>query len=199
MSTTWPDPEELSSIFQRVREGDRLAPSDFAAAVLDPLVGDLRGWRAGLDEHAYFTAAGEAVWQLLRDPNKYKPELRGLRGYLFMAARDDLINVLKKEAKHHQQRESGDYVELAPDRGNDPSGSLDDLPLPDQPAVAAEIASFDATERAVFELMYAGERATAAYVPILGIEHLSVEEQAREVKRVKERLTKRLQRAWGKT
>ena len=62
-----------------------------------------------------------------------------------------------------------------------------------------KLGSFTATEQAVFELMRTGERETAAYVPVLGIEHLPEAEQRREVKRVKERILKRLQRAGGRS
>lgn len=199
MSDAWPKPDELTSLFQRVRERDRLAVSDFLAAVLEPLLNHLRQWRNTADEHACLTAAEDAVLALIRDPAIYDPTQRGLRGFLCMAAQGDLLNALAKEAKHHKNRQSGDCVELAPESRNASADDLDDLPSFADPAVAAEIASFDATERAVFELMCGGERATAAYVPVLGIGHLSADEQARAVKRAKDRTIKRLQRAGGKS
>jgi biopolymer transport protein ExbD len=47
----------------------------------------------------------------------------------------------------------------------------------------------------VLELMLDGERQTSVYVEILEIGHLSLEEREREVKKVKDRLKKRLERA----
>ncbi len=198
MSNSWPEAGELSALFQRVCDGDKLALTDFLAAVLDPLVNHLRGWRPHADEHACITAAEDAVLALLHEPAIYDPAQRGLVGFLCMSAEGDLLNALQKESRHHRNRESGDCVELAPDGGNSVVDELaDDLPSLDDPKIAAEIASFTPTERAVFELMRAGERSTAAYVPLLCIEHLPEAEQRREVKRAKDRILKRLQRAGG--
>jgi hypothetical protein len=200
MSNSWPEADELSALFQGVRNGDKLAITDFLAAILDPLVNHLHRWRPQADEHACLTAAEDAVLALLRDPTIYDPAQRGLIGFLRMAAERDLENVLQKELRHHRKRENRDCVELAPDpRNSEEEGLADDLPSFDDSDIAVEIDGFTATERAVFELMRTGERATAAYVPLLGIEHLPEAEQAREVKRVKDRIIKRLQRAGGKS
>ena len=50
-------------------------------------------------------------------------------------------------------------------------------------------------ELGVLELMLRKERKTAVYARAYGIEHLPVVEQRREIKRVKDRLQKRLNRA----
>lgn len=200
MSNSWPEPDELTALFQQVCNGDKLILTDFLAAVLDPLVNHLRGWRPHADEHAYITAAEDAVLALLHNPTIYDPAQRGLIGFLCMSAQGDLLNALQKESRHHRKRESRDCVELAPDDGNCVADELaDDLPTLDDPIIAAEIAGFNPTERAVFALMRGGERSTAAHVPLLGIEHLPDADQRREVKRVKERIMKRLRRAGGQS
>jgi hypothetical protein len=52
----------------------------------------------------------------------------------------------------------------------------------------------DAVEWKVVQLMADGERRSPTYAALLGLGHLPAAEQAREVKRVKDRLQKRLRR-----
>jgi RNA polymerase sigma-70 factor (ECF subfamily) len=194
MSDAWPEPESLDALFRRVRDGDPVARSEFIVACLDPLVAHLRCKRPHADEHARVTAAEDALLALLARPGAYDPTKRTLAGYLRMSAAGDLLNELEKERRHHRGRDS-DSVELAEDGRNDsPDGPADGLPSFSDADLAAEIAGFNDAERTAFELMRAGEKATAAFADALGLAHLPKEEQAREVKRVKDRVIKRLQR-----
>src|SRR5262245_16250636 len=129
MSESWPEADEVAALFRRFCAGDPLAQSDFIAAVLDPLVGHLRRWRRDADEHACFTAAGDAVWALVRKPTIYDPARCGLIGFLCMSAQLDLLNELEKEARHQRNRKSSECVELAPDERNTAAEDLaGDLP-----------------------------------------------------------------------
>jgi DNA-directed RNA polymerase specialized sigma24 family protein len=196
MGDDWPEPDAAAALYQRLAAGtDPVAPSDFAAAFLDPLVAFLRGTRRGTDDHAIQTAAEEAVLSVIRRPAVYDPTRGTIVAFLRMAAAADLNNLRTKEARHHRNREDRECVELPGATGNTPTS--DDLPSFDHPALAEVLASLDATEQRVFELMRTGERATEAYAAILGITDRPVGEQAAEVKRVKERIMKRLQRAAG--
>jgi DNA-directed RNA polymerase specialized sigma24 family protein len=200
MSDSWPELEAIVILYQHLCAGDRLAQSAFIAAILDPLASHLRLWRRDADEHTCLTAAEDAVLSLIRTPAIYDPAKRGLIGFLCMAAEGDLLNALKKEKKHCTNRENRDCVELPATGGNSVAEELaDDLPSFDDPDIAAEIASFTATEREVLRLMRDGEKRTSAFAAVLGIEHLPVEDQAREAKRAKGRIIKRLQRARRKT
>jgi hypothetical protein len=53
-------------------------------------------------------------------------------------------------------------------------------------------------ERCFLEQMQQGEWRNSVFAVILGVTHLSAGEQRREVKRVKDRLKKRMKRAGGK-
>ena len=199
MSDSWPEPEVIAALYQRFCTGDRLAQAALAAAVLDPLVAHLRR-RRGADEHACLTAAEDAVLSLIRNPAIFDPAKRGLIGFLKMAAEGDLLNALERERRHHTNRENRDCVELPAAGGNSTAeGREAGLPSFDDPGVAAEVASFTAAEREVLRLMRDGERRTPAFAAALGIGHLPPADQAGEVKRAKDRLVKRLQRAGRKT
>lgn len=196
MSDSWPEADELTALFRRMCSGDRLAQAHFLTAVLDPLVHHLRMWQRDVDDHTCLTAAEDAVLSLIHTPTIYDHEKRGLIGFLRMAAEGDLLNALKKEQKHNTNRENRDCVELPANDGNSVAEELADDHLSfDDPDIAAEIASFTATEREVLRLMREGEKRTPAFAAVLGIERLPVDEQAREVKRAKDRIIKRLQRA----
>jgi DNA-directed RNA polymerase specialized sigma24 family protein len=200
MSNSWPDADEVASIFKRFVQGDRVAQSDFILAVLDPLLNHLEAWRRDVDEHTRITAAEDAVLSVIRNPAIYDKTKGNLITFLCMAARRDLLNAVERERRHHRDRENLDSVEFSMG-GRNPSVEEEEYDLPsfDDPALATEIASFTDIERRVFELMRTGERRSSVVADLLGIGHLPNEELAREVKRVKERIFKRLQRAGRKS
>lgn len=195
MSDSWPEPVAAAAIFQRLGRPDPLASADFAEAFLDPLADFLRAVYPQADDHHCLTAAGDAILSVIRNPAVYNSTRGDLAAFLRMAARADLLNILASERRHHDRRADRDCVELPAERGNDSTDAADDLPSFDGPTLAAVIAGFTDPERRVFELMRTGERGTAAFAAALGITDRPREMQAREVKRVKDRLFKRLQRA----
>jgi DNA-directed RNA polymerase specialized sigma24 family protein len=201
MPGSWPEADVVAAIYERLVRGDCLAQTDFIAAVLEPLVSHLRVWRRDVDEHMWLTAAEDAVLSVIHNPPVYNPAKGGnLLAFMRMAAERDLLNALEREHRHHRNRENRDCVEL-PEGGRNSSVEevADDLPTFDDPAVATEVASFTVMERQVFELMRDGVKRTSVFAIILGIGDMPLEEQTREVKRVKDRIIKRLQRAGGKS
>jgi hypothetical protein len=193
--TPWPDPDDAAVLHRRLLAADPLAPPDFAAAVLDPLVRDLRAGNPRADDHHVIEAAGTAVLSVIRNPTLYDPARGDLPAFLRMAARGDLLNLRQREQRHRRNRADPDCVELVADGGNCPRE--DDRPSFDDPALAAVIAGFTDVERQVFELMRDGERRTEVFAAVLGVAGRSVEEQRDEVYRTKERIVKRLKRAVG--
>lgn len=198
MSSAWPAPEVGLAIYRRIVAGDPVAPSQFAELYLDCLVEQLRRTNPDCDEHARQTAAEDAILSVIRDPSVYDPTRKQLGSYLRMAAEADLKNIRSAEHRHHVSRTEVDCVELAVSGRNESmTGEDDDLPSFDDPDLAAVVAGFTEHEKRILELMRAGERSTAKSAAALGIEHWPPDEQAREVKRVKERIFKRLRRARG--
>ncbi len=195
MSTPWPDPDPAADLHRRLCADDPVAPADLAAAFLGPLYEHLRRTHPGVDDHLALTAAEDAVLAVIRRPAVYDPARGDLEAFLRMAARGDLANALARERRHAARRDDRDCVELPADGGN--TFAEDDLPSFDDPGLGAVIAGLTETERRVFELMRAGERSTAASAKALGVAHLPADEQARAVKRVKDRIIARLKRARG--
>lgn len=192
MWDTWPTPQQGLALFRRLCDCDPVAQSDLVAAYLDPLLNFLRGISSHVDDHLRLAAAEDALLAVIHKPTVYNPAKRDLGAFLRMAARADLANALDAEGRHHRRRVDRDCVELPERVRNDPA---DDLPSFDDPGLAAVVSGFSDVERSVLELMRTGERRTAAFAIVLGIEALPDEQQAREVKRVKDRIFKRLRRS----
>lgn len=188
----WPPDAELLAAWRRL-VADPDTAGAFAALVLRPLAADLARRNPAADPADLDTAAGDAVLSLLRDPGKYDPARSPLAAYLGLAARGDLLNLWARQRRAARGRVPLDSVELDPPARNEDGGG--DLPGFDSPGLGAVIASLTDAERRVFDLMRAGERATAAFAHALGVADRPPAEQAAEVKRAKERVLKRLQRA----
>jgi hypothetical protein len=197
-------PEHPADLHRRLLADDPTAPADLAATCLEPLVRWLEKHNRRIDPHLCAQAADEAILALIHRPASYRPDRLGLEAYLRMAAQRDLQNLLRSERKHHDRRVPWETVEVAAVAGKY-LGRQDDPTLPlriaeeHQAARAAVPPSVRGTlsepEARVLTLMEQKERRTAVYAEVLGLTDLPAEQQAREVKRVKDRLKKRLQRA----
>ena len=196
--------EDALRLHQRLLERDPVGPADFAVAFLKPLIAWLQTTTAGVDPMACADAAGEAIVGFLNNLTAYDPERLEVEAFLRMAAQRDLQNLLRKERRHQRNRRDWNIVEQASEDGkylmreDDPS-----LPLQIEEARQRQgppdalWQQLTDVERSFWEQMQQGERRTPVFAVILGITHLSASEQRREVKRVKDRLKKRLERTEG--
>lgn len=191
-----PSQEEALRLHRRLHdEDDRTASADLLEAYLDPLVGWLVANNRNVHEHDCVQAAEDALLSLIGAPGSYDPGRAPLWPYLRWAAVCDLRNAWQKERKHRARRVPLESVEDPPDAGN--SSETDGLPLEAlrERVDASVLDSLSDVERDILDLFSRGARATAEFAPVLGVAHLPPEEQAKEVKRAKERLIKKLQRA----
>ncbi len=195
-ATAPPDPD--ADLLARLRGGEPMASAELVRAHVDGLVEHLRRCHPTAHEHFLVDAAEDALLGLIKNPHTYDPARCSLAGYLRMSALGDLRNALQKEARHHVGRASADCVEEAPDSRNDQQVEHEGSSF-DDPGLAAVIAGFTETERRFFDLMRAGEKRTAVLAVALGVADRPVGEQQDEVKRVRDRLIKRLRRAKEET
>ena len=199
-----PASEQDRRLHGRLLNGDPTAPSDVAVAFLDSLIDWLRETNPRLPPDTHVQAAEDAILALIHNPRSYAPEERDLEEYLRMSAQGDLRNILKREQRHHRHRIPWASVELSEDAGKY-LGREDDPSLPIQLAEQSrELAdtvpeavrrTLSEKERRVLELILVRERRTAVYAEACGILHLTPQEQRREVKRLKDRLKKRMERS----
>lgn len=207
--TTWPPPTQAQEIFECLQANDPIAPSALVIAFLDPLVRWLQQYNPQVDPHVCATAAEDALLALIKSPNSYNPSRQSLEVYLRMSATGDLRNALRAEERHRKRRADLGIVELSSvDRKllwerTDPAlilerqdvedaaeGALAPEPIPESVRTGL---TFE--EVRVMKLMAQGERKTSIFARVLEIEHLSIKTQRQEVKRTKDRLKRRLERA----
>lgn len=195
----------------RLLADDPTAPADLALAYLDRLADWLIDHNPRVDPDDCATAAGDAILAVIKNPASYQSERQALEPYLRLSAVGDLKNMLRAERRHSRRRADLAAVELSSLAGKylqdveaDPARIVERReeaalaasairPIP--PAVRDRLTPQEAE---VLELLRQTERRTAAYAAILGLTDRPPAEQQREVKRVKDRLKKRLERAGGK-
>ncbi len=193
-----PNPQaELIGLHNRLLSYDPVATEEIFNIVAPELERHLRlrfpSLAAGADPDIYVSAVYEALTDYFKNPGKYDSSKSGLVTYLRLAARRDMQNLLRKESRHVTGRISLESVEFSRSDGNDISERVaEDLDL--QHLVEDLTQGMTSEERAVFSLMLEGERSTEAAAEAMGIGHLPPEDRARDVKRMKDKIKKRIQR-----
>ncbi len=193
-------------IWERLRANDPTAPSDLAATYLDKLADWLARKYPRADPHDCLTAAEEALLTLSKRPETFQPERGSLDNYLYLSAAGDLKNLVRRERRRRERQVSLDTVELSPelrkylrDEMGDPAQEVERREMEAANAERVrqqlQLVRADGGEKKILDLIGKGERRTAVYAQALGLDHLPLVEQCREVKRVKDRLKKRLARS----
>jgi hypothetical protein len=198
------------NLHARLLADDPVAPSDLAMAYFEPLTVWLEALYPRLHPHECATAAGEAIMALIKNPQSYKPERQhreSLLNYLRMSARGRLSNLLRAERRHSKRRADLEAVALSPvmgkylwDEDADPARIVErqeeESAVPALPALPDSLrATLSPVEIEMLRLMDSKERRTIVFARLLGIADQPVAEQRRDVKRAKDRLHKRRQRA----
>jgi hypothetical protein len=198
----FPSRAEGLALHLRLREGDPVAPADLCTRYLAPLLHRLQNKFPHTDPHLRQTAAHDALFNYIQGPEAYDPSLLDLAAYLRMSARGDLLNGLRSHSRGQEGLISLTAVEQDGDGGNIPGAG-------EEPAVALQraedaahwqaflqeaTAAFSPAERRALDLMLDGRHDYATFAVALGCDGLPEAERNREVKRVKDRIKKRLER-----
>lgn len=150
---------------------------------------------ASRDPHMLTTAAIDALLNYTGNPDSYDPARSSLGSYLFMSARGDLLNAMRRDRSHSTRAAPIESVELwLPDRNNNLEENA--INTVDASAIWEDVlaAMPDPLDRHMLLLMMEGERTTKAYAAVLGIQDLPETQQRAIVKRHKDRISKRLER-----
>jgi DNA-directed RNA polymerase specialized sigma24 family protein len=199
---SFPSAEEGLSLHLRLCDLDPAAPADVCRAYLGPLVGWIAVKYPHIDPSLHETAVHEALFTYVQKPLSFDPRRGSLAAYLRMAAQGDLLNLLRAEQRHHRQRLPWPVVEESTESGN-LLGREEEPPLTlqrDEEAKAWQSLLHSVEERCtpeekcVLDLMLAGEQSTVVFAEALGLSGLPMPDQKRHVKRVKDRIKKRLER-----
>lgn len=202
MRSLEPSAEEGLRLYHDLCNNIATAPADFAAAYLPPLLAWLQERNRRIPDDFCEEAAHLAIVSFVQNPSRYDPNQLGVAAYLRMSARGDLRNLLQSEGRHHDRRVPWKVVEDSPDAGkylgrdDDPSFRLRlaEEQGPNERAYEVVLASCNEIERRVLELMRRGEKRTSVYAKVMGLGDQPKAEQRREVKKMRDRLEKRLDR-----
>lgn len=188
---------------QRILRRDITAFAQLCEVALPHLISFLETRFVQVEAHLHQSVATDCLLSYHVKPTQYNPDKLSLFAFLRMAAKNDMLNALDKEGRVEQRLldidDHGIQNQLAPE--DTPSKELaqknwlqqytDQTPSEVLQALAAELS---ASDQQVLLLMYEGIRPTARYAEVLGITRLTEGEQRQEVKRVKDRLNKKIQR-----
>jgi DNA-directed RNA polymerase specialized sigma24 family protein len=168
-------------------QGDVTAPARIAEFFLPLLVARLTS--KNIDQEILDTAAADALLSYFKNPAQYHAGKLSLGKFLLMSARGDLKNLLARREKEVERFGFTESVEL----GSSSSEQSKDI-IKDQLTAILNMLD-NPTDKQIASLMAEGIRETGAYAEVLGISDLSPKEQAKIVKRNKDRLLKLLQRS----
>lgn len=154
------------------------------------------------DPHLIDTAVGDALISYFRRPAQFDPDRLSLPAYLYMSARGDLLNAIEQATRRERKQVSlAEDVEVEADEAEkgvevpDPY-DLEEEMLVNLSPVWRRLGELfpDPVDRELVVLILEGERGTNEFAAVLGIQGQDIEEQARVVKRHKDRLKKTIQR-----
>ena len=191
------------SLHNRLIEGDVIASSELAEAFLPLLVRGLERAFPLVDGHSRETSAEDALLSYLKRPEQFDANKLSLSSYLLMSAKRDLLNMLEARKIDQNTQTLADLVELSTsvseqglDKDEQELVAPPDRTETTDPYFWDQVRALvpDPIQQRVVVLMMHHVRDTEAYAAVLGITHLNQKEQEEVVKRVKDRLKKRLQR-----
>jgi len=199
----FPDASWGSQICGRLRSGDPTAPAELVERCLEPLSTCLRKVFPQVHDRAVLDdAAADALLAFAKHPEKYDYTQRALRGYLEMAAKGDVKNALAKQRRLSSKLRLVENVELVVSAGNKKGAlrSSHDSRSPDSRLRETELRASvetimpDPGDRKLVELILEGERSTAVFAQVLGVENLPRRQREHIVKKHKDRIKQRLRR-----
>ncbi|MHB8598481.1 MAG: sigma-70 family RNA polymerase sigma factor [Ktedonobacteraceae bacterium] len=194
-------PQEYHYHQRLCARGDPTAFAELAEKLYDSLVQDVRR-RAGVyaDPMLVEEAVGQALLDYQDKPVRYDPNRMNLHSYLVMAAYRDFQNAEAREhrvAKRQISLADPAFLEFDVMRNQVSTDSAGDM---DSDIAAEEIWIMigelfpDPTEQQIVELIVNHVRSPEPYAQLLHLQGLPADEQLRQVRHVKYRITRRLQR-----
>ncbi|HEX2914055.1 MAG TPA: hypothetical protein VH186_24845 [Chloroflexia bacterium] len=200
-----PEPQRGLAFHQRLLENDPVVTVEIAETYLPLLLKHLQRKYPKVDQDLLSDAATEAYFNYTNNPQSFKPELNtgNLLEYLKMSANGDVKNALARLKREQRQYIPPDEVELSLVAGNinieeeiigreEVTSRL--IEFKQRLSGEFELITDNELDRKLLALMELKERRTAEYARLLGIEHLSLSEQQKIVKRHKDRLNLRRKR-----
>lgn len=190
------DYEALLAALNRIRAGDFTAFDDLHELAVAELVTEITPEFPRIDQDDIYDAIADTFIRLWKDPSCcHATTGRIAFAFLQVSVRRRILNAIRKakcRSKHETRAvvEAGDVALFSPDVSTDEEQEVE---------LQARVANLehrlrDPRDREILRLQLSGERDTAVFARVLGVDRLSVSEQRAEVKRVKDRIMAFLRR-----
>jgi DNA-directed RNA polymerase specialized sigma24 family protein len=171
----------------RLASGNGSAADEFIALLLTPLVRRLREQMPYLDNAVANDAVEDALLGYLSAPLGFDPCRSRIDTYLLLAARRNAIDVMRKETK----RKSAE-AQVAAQKSQTAPAAASALRVGWSAIVPVVTRNWTEEERRFLEARCAGEHQTQVLARLLGEGDSSFEAQRQVVKRMTDRIRKRL-------
>ena len=188
---------------QRILRRDITAFAELCEIVLPQLVTFLQTIFPAHDSHLREQVVIDCLLDYQARPQQYNPEKLALWPFLRMAVRRDMLNMLDKQGRYSHRLYPIDDPHIAsqlpPVEDVQEAMALDEwlqrhTDKPREEIITALQAELEPRDQQMLWLMLDGVRETSAYAAIMGLTHLDVANQRREVKKAKDRILKKVQR-----
>jgi DNA-directed RNA polymerase specialized sigma24 family protein len=196
------DSAQLLELHRRLLTGDRTASEEVVRLLHAPLTQEVSAQFRHTDQHIIWDGVIDAMLDYCARPEQFDAE-RGvsLKRFIRLAARRNVVNMLRGEQRRKVREEAAGHawaassVELDPVAGNLLQKEESTQRQRQQTALANALQN--PNDQQLLALRLQGVRRTEAFAAVLGITHLPIETQRREVKRAKDRIDKMLRRRTG--
>lgn len=197
-------------LHERLCAGDPTASAEVFDKIVVPLVKRLKRQYLGVPPEDVEDVVLDLFVDYIQHPDQYDPRRgKSLSGYLQMCAAGDIKNLVASARYSRTVRlpdestcEEGAVEPHLPHRNVYIEDSFVDAIASDDVAHQLLHLALEAlprnTDRAILRLILEGERRTARYAHVLGVEHLPESEQRAVVKRHTDRVKKVLRRLAGR-
>lgn len=196
------DSAQWCELHRRLLAGDRTASEEVVRLLHASLIQEVTAQFRQADPHSIWDGVIDAILDYCARPQQFDTE-RGvsLKRFLRLAARRNVMNILRGEQRRKVREEAARHawapssVELDPAAGN--LLQKEETTQRQRQQTALTNALQNPHDQRLLALRLQGVRRTEAFAEILGITHLPIETQRREVKRAKDRIDKMLRRRTG--
>jgi hypothetical protein len=174
----------LVALHRLVLEGDAAAREQIASLLVSALCRRLRRLRPGVDGALVDECVHDGVLDYLRSPGRFDPSRSRLYTFVAMAARRNLIDRLRC-----LRRITGTEIPVGhPVPETIPFAA----PVRQRTTLAVSRVTRSPEERVFLQARLDGEHSSAALAKLMGLDNLSIIEQRQAVKRLRDRLRRRL-------
>jgi DNA-directed RNA polymerase specialized sigma24 family protein len=193
------DSAQLRTLHRRLCNGDRTAPEEVARLLLPPLVQEISRQFSQTDEHVIWDGVSDAILDYCAQPDSFDEKRNvPLDRFLRIAAWRNVANAVRGEKRRKAREEKAVHAYGEPSVELESAvGNLLQQEKDEQHQTKLMNALQSETDQQILALRLQGERRTEAFAKILGISHMSVNDQRRAVKRAKDRIDKLLRRQLG--